>query len=64
MTGFLFFMQVVGLEPTRCCHRQILSLMRLPFRHTCVCCFLLFRTKFGISIPPHLQRHKYYHNKK
>ncbi len=20
----------VGLEPTRCCHRQILSLLRLP----------------------------------
>ena len=24
---------MVGLEPTRCCHRQILSLLRLPFRH-------------------------------
>ena len=24
----------VGLEPTRCCHRQILSLVRLPFRHS------------------------------
>ena len=23
----------VGLEPTRCRHRQILSLVRLPFRH-------------------------------
>ncbi len=22
-----------GLEPPRCCHRQILSLLRLPFRH-------------------------------
>ena len=28
-----FKMQEMGLEPTRCCHRQILSLMRLPFRH-------------------------------
>ena len=28
-------MQVVGLEPTQGCPRQILSLMRLPFRHTC-----------------------------
>ena len=26
---------VVGLEPTRICIRQILSLVRLPFRHTC-----------------------------
>ena len=23
-----------GLEPPRCCHRQILSLLRLPFRHS------------------------------
>lgn len=23
-----------GLEPARCCHRQILSLVRLPFRHS------------------------------
>ena len=23
----------VGLEPTRCCQQQILSLPRLPFRH-------------------------------
>jgi hypothetical protein len=22
-----------GVEPARCCHRQILSLVRLPFRH-------------------------------
>ena len=26
-------MQVVGLEPTRCCHQRILSPHRLPFRH-------------------------------
>ena len=26
--------RVVGLEPTRACARQILSLLRLPFRHT------------------------------
>lgn len=24
----------VGLEPTRYCYRQILSLLRLPFRHS------------------------------
>ena len=24
---------MVGVEPTRCCHRKILSLVRLPFRH-------------------------------
>ena len=29
-------MQVVGLEPTRGCPRKILSLVRLPFRHTCL----------------------------
>ena len=27
-------MQEMGLEPTHCCQRQILSLMRLPFRHS------------------------------
>ena len=27
-------MLVVGLEPTRGCPQQILSLPRLPFRHT------------------------------
>ena len=26
--------RVVGLEPTRCCQQEILSLPRLPFRHT------------------------------
>ena len=26
-------MRMVGVEPTRCYHRQILSLLRLPFRH-------------------------------
>ena len=37
-------MQVAGLEPARCHHRQILSLLRLPFRHTCVatqCLYIL-----------------------
>ena len=24
------FLRMVGLEPTRCCHREILSLVRLP----------------------------------
>ena len=32
----------MGLEPTHCCQRQILSLMRLPFRHSCI---LLFSDK-------------------
>jgi hypothetical protein len=27
-------MGVVGLEPTQPCDQQILSLVRLPFRHT------------------------------
>ena len=26
-------MRKMGVEPTRCHHRQILSLLRLPFRH-------------------------------
>ncbi len=26
-------MRMAGLEPARCHHRQILSLLRLPFRH-------------------------------
>ena len=30
-----FCMQEMGLEPTRSHPRQILSLMRLPFRHSC-----------------------------
>ena len=30
-----FPMQEMGLEPTRSHPRQILSLMRLPFRHSC-----------------------------
>ena len=30
-------MQMVGLEPTCSCLRQILSLLRLPFRHICIC---------------------------
>ncbi len=38
ITGFsavsLSFVLVVGLEPTQGCPRQILSLLRLPFRHT------------------------------
>lgn len=29
-------MPAAGLEPARGCPRQILSLMRLPFRHSCV----------------------------
>ena len=28
--SFLFLMPVMGLEPIRCCHQQILSLPRLP----------------------------------
>ena len=31
----VFCMQEMGLEPTRSHPRQILSLMRLPFRHSC-----------------------------
>ena len=30
---FSLLMPAMGLEPIRCCHQQILSLPRLPFRH-------------------------------
>ena len=33
--ALFIFMQEMGLEPTRGRPRQILSLMRLPFRHSC-----------------------------
>ena len=29
-----FTLLAAGLEPARCCQQQILSLPRLPFRHT------------------------------
>lgn len=31
--SILRLMPAMGLEPIRCCHQQILSLPRLPFRH-------------------------------
>ena len=34
-------MQVEGLEPSRGYPRQILSLLRLPFRHTCNNAYLI-----------------------
>ena len=34
--GF-YMVPEVGLEPTRYCYRQILSLLRLPFRHSGIC---------------------------
>lgn len=37
-------MPAMGLEPIRCCHRQILSLVRLPFRHAGLFCFRIART--------------------
>ena len=38
-------MPAMGLEPIRCCHRQILSLVRLPFRHAGLFRFQTTRTK-------------------
>ena len=35
----IFLVLVVGLEPTRSCPLRILSPVRLPFRHTSMCCF-------------------------
>lgn len=53
-------MQEMGLEPTHCHQRQILSLMRLPFRHSCA--YLLILQAFSSSYqirnfpnPVHLQ---------
>ena len=37
-------MPAMGLEPIRCCHRQILSLVRLPFRHAGLFRFQIART--------------------
>ena len=31
---YMLYMPVMGLEPIRYRYRQILSLLRLPFRHT------------------------------
>ena len=35
-SDYHYLVQEMGLEPTHCCQRQILSLMRLPFRHSCI----------------------------
>ena len=32
--GLFLLVPEKGIEPPRCCHRQILSLLRLPFRHS------------------------------
>ena len=54
-----FLMPAVGLEPTRCCHQQILSLPRLPFRHAGLCMkniYLFFSRKKYLTITvPRLQ---------
>ena len=39
--------RVVGLEPTRCCQQEILSLPRLPFRHTRI--IVLYHISFDLS---------------
>lgn len=36
-----FVVPEAGLEPARCCHRQILSLVRLPFRHSGISVIIL-----------------------
>lgn len=42
----------VGLEPTRCYHRQILSLMRLPIPPPARC-------QFSLTLLPALSRSEY-----
>ena len=37
----VFMVPEAGLEPARCCHRQILSLVRLPFRHSGILVIIL-----------------------
>jgi hypothetical protein len=37
----VFMVPEAGLEPARCCHRQILSLVRLPFRHSGISVIIL-----------------------
>ena len=43
-------MPMMGLEPIRCCHRQILSLVRLPFRHPRTERYLLYHSGWKLSI--------------
>lgn len=43
-------MPAVGLEPTRRCHQQILSLPRLPFRHAGFLFTLIIMYEYLITI--------------
>lgn len=47
-------MLVAGLEPALCRHKQILSLPRLPFRHTSL---LLLQPNIMLSYPAVLDKH-------
>ncbi len=40
----------MGLEPIRCCHQQILSLPRLPFRHAGIRSFTEQSVYYHIAI--------------
>ena len=56
----VFCMQEMGLEPTRSHPRQILSLMRLPFRHAgslAIGSLRLAHARFIISYPPSYCNH-------
>lgn len=48
----------VGLEPTRYCYRQILSLMRLPFRHSCLLNFCFYKIKSFIILSLYISKIK------
>ena len=59
---FMLFllMPAAGLEPARGCPRQILSLMRLPFRHAgslAIGSLRLAHARFIISYPPSYCNH-------
>ena len=59
-TAPFVLVQEMGLEPTHCCQRQILSLMRLPFRHAgslAIGSLRLAHARFIISYPPSYCNH-------
>lgn len=54
MVCLALLLLVAGLEPALCRHKQILSLPRLPFRHTSL---LLLQPNIMLSYPAVLDKH-------
>ena len=48
MSALRFILPAVGLEPTRGCPQQILSLPRLPFRHAGISCTTSVLEKYNV----------------